>query len=240
MKNGTNRLALAAALLLVGGCQGLKEDLGIGVKRPPDEFTTYSRAPLSMPPDFALRPPANGSSTAASQAAAPRETARQAMVGTGPASSAAASSSGSGSSPGLQALLQRTGATSAQSDIRAQVNRETTILAEADQSFVERLMFWSNTPDPATVVDASQESRRIQENQALNKPLTEGETPTIRRNASGRPATIRRGSARSSACSSTSCSAEVVSMDAPMTRSGSSRSPATPTRAAPSPSIMEI
>jgi hypothetical protein len=29
-------------LLLVGGCQGIKEDLGIGVKRPPDEFTTYS------------------------------------------------------------------------------------------------------------------------------------------------------------------------------------------------------
>jgi hypothetical protein len=178
MKNGTKALALVAALLLVGGCQGIKEDLGIGVKRPPDEFTTYSRAPLSMPPDFALRPPANTSSTAASQAAAPRETARQAMMGAGPA---AASSSGSESSPGLQALLQRAGATSAQSDIRAQVNRETTILAEADQSFVERLMFWSDTPDPATVVDASQESRRIQENQALNKPLTEGETPTIRR-----------------------------------------------------------
>ena len=66
MKKGTKGLALAAALLLVGGCQGIKEDLGIGVKRPPDEFTTYSRAPLSMPPDFALRPPANGSSTAAS------------------------------------------------------------------------------------------------------------------------------------------------------------------------------
>jgi Protein of unknown function (DUF3035) len=181
MKNGRKALALLAALLLVGGCQGIKEDLGIGVKRPPDEFTIYSRAPLSMPPDFALRPPANTSSTAASQAAAPRETARQAMMGAGPGASAAASSSGSGSSPGLQALLQRAGATSAQSDIRAQVNRETTILAEADQSFVERLMFWSDTPDPATVVDASQESRRIQENQALNKPLTEGETPTIRR-----------------------------------------------------------
>ena len=84
-------------------------------------------------------------------------------MGAGPAASAGTSSFGSGSSPGLQALLQRAGATSAQSDIRAQVNRETTILAEADQSFVERLMFWSNTPDPATVVDASQESRRIQE-----------------------------------------------------------------------------
>jgi Protein of unknown function (DUF3035) len=181
MKKGMKGLALIPALLLVGGCQGLKEDLGVGVKRPPDEFTIYSRAPLSLPPDFALRPPASASSTAASQAATPRETARQAMLGAGPASSTAASNSESASSPGLQALLQRTGAATAQSDIRAQVNRETTILAEADQSFVERLMFWSNTSDAATVVDPRQESRRIQENQALNKPLTEGETPTIRR-----------------------------------------------------------
>ena len=35
-------------------------------------------------------------------------------------------------------------------------------------------MFWSSTPEAATVVDARQESRRIQENQALNKPVTDG------------------------------------------------------------------
>jgi Protein of unknown function (DUF3035) len=176
MKNSKRGLVLAATLLLVGGCEGLKEDLGIGVKRPPDEFSIYSRAPLSVPPDFALRPPATA--TGASQAAAPREIARQAMLGAGPA--AAASPTSVDGSPGLRALLDRSGAASAQSDIRAQVNRESTILAEADQSFVQRLMFWSDT-EATTVVDARQESRRIQENQALNKLLTDGETPTIRR-----------------------------------------------------------
>ena len=145
---------MVAAMLLAGGCQGLKEDLGIGVKRAPDEFRTYSRAPLSVPPDFALRPPATA-------------------TGAEPTSA--------GGSPGLQALLDRTGAATAQADIRAQVNRESTILAEADQSFVQRLMFWSDTPEPASVVDARQESRRIQENQALNNSLTAGQTPTIRR-----------------------------------------------------------
>lgn len=169
-----------AVMLLVGGCEGLKQDLGIGVKRPPDEFTVYSRAPLSMPPDFALRPPATA--TGASQGAAPREIARQAMTGgtaarTVPDDAAVASAG----SPGLQQLLVRTGAEDAQSGIRAQVNRESTILAEADQSFVERLMFWSDVPDRATVVDAPKESRRIQENQALNRPVSDGETPTIRR-----------------------------------------------------------
>jgi hypothetical protein len=177
MKIGKKVLALAAAVLLVGGCEGVKQDLGIGVKRPPDEFSTYSRAPLSVPPDFALRPPATA--TGASQAAAPRQIARQAMLGAGPAQ--AATPTATGESPGVQALLDRTGAAKAQPDIRAQVNRETTILAEADQSFVERLMFWSSTPEAASIVDARQESRRIQENQALNKPVTDGQTPTIRR-----------------------------------------------------------
>lgn len=177
MKSGKIGMGLAAAMLLVGGCQGIKEDLGIGVKRPPDEFSIYSRAPLSVPPDFALRPPATA--TGASQAAAPREIAKQAMLGGG--SNATAQSTFAGGSPGVQALLERTGAATAQPDIRGQVNRETTILAEADQSFIESLMFWSDTPESASVVDARQESRRIQENQALNKPLTVGETPTIRR-----------------------------------------------------------
>jgi Protein of unknown function (DUF3035) len=178
MRYGMRGMALLAAVALLGGCEGMKQDLGIGVKRPPDEFTVYSRAPLSLPPDFGLRPPANAT-TAASQSAAPREIARQAMLGGTPAAANAAAPVGS--SPGVQELLQRTGAANAQSDIRAQVNRETTILAEADQSFVERLMFWSNPPEPATVVDPTQETRRIQENQALNRPLTEGQTPTIRR-----------------------------------------------------------
>jgi hypothetical protein len=177
MKYGMRGLILTAAVLLTAGCAGLKQDLGIGAKRPPDEFAVYSRAPLSMPPDFALRPPAQA--TGASQAAAPRQIARQAMLGSAPGTADAGTASGG--SPGLQALLQRTGAAQANAEIRAQVNSESTVLADADQSFVERLMFWSTTPDNATVVDARQEARRIQENQALNKPMTEGETPTIRR-----------------------------------------------------------
>ena len=183
MNTASRQLIVATALVLVAGCSGLKEDLGIGVKRPPDEFTTYSRAPLSLPPDYGLRPPAG--STGASQAAAPREMARQAMMGSPQAgagtTTGATTSSLAGISPGQQVLLERTGGAKASPEIRSQVNRETTVLAEADQSFVERLMFWSDTPDPATVVNAGQEARRIQENQALNKPLSEGETPTIRR-----------------------------------------------------------
>ena len=181
MKRVWTGLALLSAIVLTSGCEGLKQDLGIGVKRPPDEFTVYSRAPLSVPPDYGLRPPATA--TGASQAAAPRETARQAMTGgkASPATAPTEEQVAAAGSPGLQELLQRTGGNAAEPDIRAQVNRETTILADADQSFVERLMFWTDVPKRSTVVDAPMESRRIQENQALSKPLSDGETPTIRR-----------------------------------------------------------
>jgi hypothetical protein len=179
MKRVGMGLTLATVLLLTSGCESVKEELGIGVKRPPDEFTVYSRAPLSMPPDFALRPPATA--TGASQSAAPREIARQAMTNGSVSPPGDEPLTASASSPGLQQLLERTGASTAQSGIRAQVNSESTILAEADQSFVERLMFWSDVPERATVVDAPLESRRIQENQALNRPLSSGDTPTIRR-----------------------------------------------------------
>ena len=40
-------------------------------------------------------------------------------------------------------------------------------------------MFW-RTPEPyGTVVDPAAEAKRLQENQALGKPVTEGQTPII-------------------------------------------------------------
>jgi hypothetical protein len=164
----------------VGGCEGVKQDLGIGVKRPPDEFAVYSRAPLSMPPDFGLRPPAPGAGTDSYNARAQAKDVLRgepAAAGAGVTPSAALAAE----SPGTLALLDRTGGLKAGPAIREQVNRESTVLAEADQSFVERLMFWRDKPEEGTVVDAAQEARRIRENQALGQPIVTGETPTIER-----------------------------------------------------------
>ncbi len=56
------RAALAGAVLLatVAGCDTtVQEQLGLG-KRAPDEFQVVRRAPLVIPPDYALRPPGEG------------------------------------------------------------------------------------------------------------------------------------------------------------------------------------
>src|ERR1700743_853263 len=47
---------LLLVLLALAACSDIKEDLGMG-RSPPDEFAVVDRPPLSMPPDFGLRPP---------------------------------------------------------------------------------------------------------------------------------------------------------------------------------------
>jgi hypothetical protein len=170
---------MVAAMFVVGGCQ----DGGIfsGGKRSPDEFAVYSRAPLSLPPDYALRPPAPG--TTPSQNVMPRDEAKGALIGSDLNSPSSGRSSGdvSSYSPGTRNLLEQTGALEADPGIRDLVNRETTILAQEDQSFTERLMFWTTPVEYGTVVDSVGEAKRIHETQALGQPITAGETPTIER-----------------------------------------------------------
>ena len=51
---------LVAAVAALSGCSGTVQDsLGLG-KRQPDEFQVVRRAPLILPPDYSLRPPAPG------------------------------------------------------------------------------------------------------------------------------------------------------------------------------------
>ena len=56
----TGRVVLwVVAVALLGGCTDLRK-VFTRTKSPPDEFAVYSRAPLSMPPNYGLRPPAPG------------------------------------------------------------------------------------------------------------------------------------------------------------------------------------
>src|SRR5580700_11405095 len=50
---------LGMLLFLVSGCSDFKKMVGIE-KTLPDEFAVESRAPLTIPPDFDLRPPTPG------------------------------------------------------------------------------------------------------------------------------------------------------------------------------------
>ncbi|MBL8835567.1 MAG: DUF3035 domain-containing protein [Alphaproteobacteria bacterium] len=165
-------LALAGTALALSGCQDVRNALGFD-KSPPDEFRIVSRAPLSLPPDYSLRPPQPGAPRPQEQTQ--YERARQAVIGgASPAGGGAA-----GGSPGQAAFLARSGADRADPAIRDTVNREAGQAAETDETLLERLIFGRQPAEP--LVDPTRESQRLREAQATGRAPNESETPTIQR-----------------------------------------------------------
>ena len=111
-----------------------------------------------------------------------KQEAREAILGKAAIRAKAASKAVDSGSPGLQALITRTGADKAEPGIRRLVNQESSVLVDEDQLFVNKLIFWvDDKSNPGIVVDAKQEQKRIMSNQALGKPINEGEIPKVRR-----------------------------------------------------------
>ena len=167
-----------AALVLVSavalsGCESARKAM-TQTKAAPDEFSVYTHAPLTLPPDFGLRPPSEGAQTREADNA--QIQARRVLL----SGREAKNDPIQADTPGTTALLAKAGAHNAEPDIRKTVNRETSAFAEEDQNFMEALMF---DPDPGDVVEPSGELKRIQENQALGQPVNEGENPVIRKKA---------------------------------------------------------
>jgi hypothetical protein len=172
---------LVAVSALLAGCESTKKVLGLE-KRSPDEFAVYSRAPLSLPPDYNLRPPAPGETRP--QEITPTTQAEQALRGRTVRNPQAATPP-AGSTAGVQALLRQTGGLNAIPNIRTLVNEETTQLALENKRITDKILFWKKPEPEGVVVDAQKETQRIRENQALGKPITEGDTPSIKRRGRG-------------------------------------------------------
>ncbi len=169
-------LLLAALLPLAACSDDLSRTIGL-TRDAPDEFTVTTRAPLSMPPDFSLRPPRPGASRPqelSERAQAEAALAPTTDLGGGPAPTM---------SPGQQALIGAAGP-SAPRDIRAQVDADAQ-LDQPGQSFTDRLMFWKPAPPAGTAVDPSKEANRLRQNAALGQTVTTGDTPIIQQRSKG-------------------------------------------------------
>ncbi|MEH6494427.1 MAG: DUF3035 domain-containing protein [Pseudomonas marincola] len=172
------------SVLAVGlsGCENTRQALGIQGKKAPDEFAVLTKAPLIIPPDFSLRPPSPGQKGPHDEMA--RTSARSALFGRKSSSGVISQeeANAAGTSAGELALLRQADAVDVDSSIRQLINEETGVLAEDDQSLIERVMFWQEKSKPGTVVDAAKEQKRIQENAALGNSAGDGgATPTIER-----------------------------------------------------------
>lgn len=180
----TARLPLAAVaaflmLLPLYGCGSPREALGLD-KQSPDEFAVVTRAPLSLPPDYGLRPPKPGAQRPQEETV--NQSARAILV-----RDVAVAPSGNlpDSTAGERALLTAAGALNPDPTIRQKVNRDSSILAGEDDGFIDSLIFWQDRPEPGTVIDADKEARRLRETAALGDPPTKGRSPRIERRPKG-------------------------------------------------------
>jgi hypothetical protein len=135
--------ALMAAFGLAG-CQSTQQALGM-TKVTPDEFRVVTKAPLVVPPDYSLRPPAPGEPRP--QELQPESAARAALIG---------QSNAAGRSEGEKLLVARAGNDKADPLIRFVVDDENGDLAHKDESFASKVMFWKKGQKTANVATAAE------------------------------------------------------------------------------------
>lgn len=159
-------LLLCAALMAVSACSKTKETLGLN-RQSPDEFAVIERAPLSVPPDYALRPPRAGTFEGNNVPA--QAQARRIILGTESQNGAPATSSAT------DLVLQKAGAEQAQPNIRATLDKETTVLSTQNKTVAEKLLFFSK--DDGTEVSPAEKLDARDEAQKLNKAGISAPTP---------------------------------------------------------------
>jgi hypothetical protein len=64
------------------------------------------------------------------------------------------------------------------------IDRETSMLADADKSFIDSLLFWQAKEPAGVIIDPQQEQRRLQEASALGQAPS-GSPPVIERKKKG-------------------------------------------------------
>jgi hypothetical protein len=175
-----NRLFVATAIVAaigLSGCGSTRKALGMS-KVTPDEFRVVTKAPLVVPPDYALRPPAPGEPRP--QELQPESVARSALLG---------QAAGENRSEGEKLLVSKAGGEKADPLVRYVVDDEFGDLAHKDKSFADRVMFWkSDKPaeaapgvggDAAAPIDPAAEDERL-------KKLTGGKSVVIQRGQNSR------------------------------------------------------
>lgn len=166
--NRTSTLCLlAAAAVAASGCAS--------GPRTPDEFRVIRKAPLTVPPDFNLRPPSPGESRP--QELEPDAQARLALFG---------SDFGKEASEGEQLFVKKAGAEAVDRAIRAAVDYDGAQILRKPRSFTDRILFFRDGEAGEPVVDPAAEAERLKSEQRLIEEITGGGQVMIRRKASGK------------------------------------------------------
>ena len=151
---------------------------GIGNRNAPDEFAIVTKAPLVVPPDYALRPPRPGETRPQEMSSSDR--ARQLMMGDATAAPP---------SRGELALIQDAGALDVDQNIRAILAAENGGQATKDASLANRILFWQvdgdRIDDSAAPLQVEDEAAWMEQRRKSIENVTGGETVTIAKDDKG-------------------------------------------------------
>ncbi len=202
MKPAFLRFALAAVSLLVlsaCGANTVKDTLGLE-RAPPDEFRVVSRPPLSVPPQFSLRPPSN-SDASPNQLSADKK-AQGLLSGKGDANGSltpdtavmpvtTTASSGKHSAKAIartdgadEQFLKNAGADHADPKVRDSLVEEKFVIQEQKEE-KSWYNFWDGDDKKEPIVDSRKEADRIKKNEDEGKPVTNGATPDVKSDSTG-------------------------------------------------------
>lgn len=163
---------VAAASAATSGCGGLARAAG-ATKVSPDEFRVVTQAPLTLPPDYSLRPPRPGEPRP--QEYTSGDDARATLFGQDTAAQA---------SQGERQLVNDAGATSTDPTIRDTLDFESQGVVHRNQGFVDRLLSFGGAPPANATVDPQAEQARLAEEEATRR-TTGGGQVTIEGRQSG-------------------------------------------------------
>jgi hypothetical protein len=175
--NAARLLLIAAAVAALSGCESTRRAIGLE-KTVPDEFAVAAPAPLAVPPDFNLRPPAPGSQRPTELSAV--DQARAALVGR----ARLQAYQSRGFTKGEATFLAHAGVDQVPADIRTTLDKEVSTFAAEDKSFTDKLLFWRQEGTQGTPIDPSAEMKRLNQNAAAGKKPNEGPIPVITKGGS--------------------------------------------------------
>ena len=166
----------AMAAVSLSACEHAANSLGLA-KVTPDEFRVVTKAPLVIPPEYAMRPPAPGEPRP--QELQPESAARLALVG---------QSQAADRSEGEKLLVQRAGADHADPLARYVVDDEFGAIAYKDKTFADKVMFWhKEAPMTSAAVGATtSEPIAVAAEEQRLKALTSGKSIVIRKDETKR------------------------------------------------------
>ncbi len=132
---------------------------GCGSMSTPDEFRVVRKAPLTVPPEYNLRPPSPGS--ARPQELSPEAQARVAVFGV---------DFGQTASEGEKLFIKQAGGDAIDRTVRNQVDFDNAQILRKNRSFADTILNWGGTASEP-LVDPAAEAERIKAAEEANKDV---------------------------------------------------------------------